>query len=156
MKKALSQSEIIKKIQHYCAYQERSITEVEKKLMGLGVAESDLSEIILELKNENFINEERFVKAFVNGKSNQKKWGKNKIFVALKKLNISDELIFQTLHKLNNENYQNQISQLLEKKDKEIKDKEIFVRKQKLIKYLIGKGFETDLVLQWVDKKYSD
>ena len=63
------------KIAKFCAYQERCHQEVRDKLFSFGLLPNDVEEIIFELIQEDFINEERFTKAFVRGKFNYKKWG---------------------------------------------------------------------------------
>src|SRR5882757_6205956 len=67
------------KIQKYCAYQERSHQEVKHKLHTYGLTVDEADEIISSLITDNFLNEERFAKAFAGGKFRIKKWGRNKI-----------------------------------------------------------------------------
>ena len=81
------------KIAKFCAYQERCHQEVRDKLFSFGLLPNDVEEIIFELIQEDFINEERFTKAFVRGKFNYKKWGRIKITQELKRRKISDYCI---------------------------------------------------------------
>ena len=59
-KKYLSLQEAREKIKHYCAYQERCHAEVKQKLIGFGLTEDDINEVLVVLIEENFLNEERF------------------------------------------------------------------------------------------------
>ena len=81
------------KAEAYCAYQERSQYEVRGKLISLGMRNQELEEIILHLIETNFLNEERFAKAYAQGKLRVKGWGKNKIKQGLLFKQVSTPLI---------------------------------------------------------------
>ena len=66
------------KLENFCAYQERSQYEVEKKLNTLKLISEDIKRIISHLNQNNFLNQGRFIEAYVSGKINQKRWGKRK------------------------------------------------------------------------------
>ena len=83
------------KLERFCVYQERSIFEVKKKLRGYTDKEKVIESIISALLSDNFLNEERFVIAYIEGKVNQKKWGKQKIKSGLLLHQISMKLIDQ-------------------------------------------------------------
>ena len=51
---------LLKKMQHYCAYQDRCQLEAEQKLRQLGATEDQAGDIMVELIQEGFLNEERF------------------------------------------------------------------------------------------------
>ena len=70
---------LLGKARKYCAYQERSIFEVKTKLISWNINDKIISEIILSLKKDNFISEDRFAAAFALGKMRNNKWGRNKI-----------------------------------------------------------------------------
>ena len=80
------------KAEHYCAYQERSQQEVRDKLYEWGLWPDAVENIISELISNNFLNEERFAKAYAQGKFNQKGWGRIKIKQALKLKKVPDIL----------------------------------------------------------------
>ena len=134
------------KAEHYCAYQERAQQEVRNKLYELGVWPSVIERIISELIADNFLNEERFAKAYVKGKFNQKGWGKIKIKQGLKLKNIPLVLIKKALNEIADDDYLLTLQKLLNKKDATLKEKDPFKRKYKLQQYAMGRGFESDLV----------
>ena len=81
------------KISRYCAYQERSSGEVRQKLRLLG-ADSETSQKLLErLADDNFINEERFARAYVRGKFRINGWGRLKIKNGLRAKGVDENLI---------------------------------------------------------------
>jgi len=71
----LTQQINLEKLRRYCAYQDRCHQEVRQKLLSLKMYGDDLEEIITELINEDFLNEERYAQSFARGKFRMKKWG---------------------------------------------------------------------------------
>ncbi|MBT8316736.1 MAG: RecX family transcriptional regulator [Lutibacter sp.] len=145
-KKSYTVDEARKVLEHFCAYQERCHKEVEQKLYDLKMIPEAKEQIILHLLQHNFLNEERFSKAFVRGKFTIKKWGRIKIVNELKFRNISSYNIKTALKEINEDDYLNVLLQLAEKKLTLIKETNSFKKKNKLSTYLVSKGFETNLV----------
>jgi len=98
--KYYSISEALVKAQKYCAYQERSHTEVRTKLLNLGQRGHDLEEIMTTLIEKGFLNEERYAVAYAGGKFRIKQWGKNKIVQQLKMRHISDYSIKRSMQQI--------------------------------------------------------
>jgi regulatory protein len=136
----------LKKAEAYCAYQERSQYEVRGKLIGLGIYHNDLENIISALIENNFINEERFAKAYAQGKFRIKAWGKLKIKQGLKFKQVSPPLIKKALEQINKEDYLAQLEKILGKKIDWDAKKLDSKSKNKAIQYALGKGFESDLI----------
>ena len=76
--------EIQKKLEYYCAYQERCHKEVSQKLKDLGVFGIPMDNVISHLIEQNYLNETRFAEQFVRGKFRVKKWGKMRLERELK------------------------------------------------------------------------
>ena len=66
--KTYTVDEATKILEGYCAYQERCHKEVEQKLYDLNMIPEAKEQIILHLLQHNFLNEERYSRAFVRGK----------------------------------------------------------------------------------------
>lgn len=136
----------IEKAQAYCAYQERCQQEVRNKLNEWGLYGDEAEEVIAALISENFLNEERFALAYVSGKFRLKKWGRLKLKAELKARQISDYCIKKALAQIDSDEYEKTILELIKKKNNTINDKLPYVRKQKILRYLVSKGFEFDIV----------
>ncbi len=134
------------KAESYCAYQERSQYEIRNKLYEWGLYQKDVEEIICELIESNFLNEERFALAYTLGKFRIKGWGKIKIKQALKLKRISDQLIKKSLQAINDEDYLLMLKRILEKKARTITETDPFKHRYLLSRYASGKGFELDLI----------
>jgi len=145
------ESSVKKKIEHYCAYQERCHLEVTNKLNKLGVFGDELDEYVCYLIDENFLSETRFSEAYVRGKFNNNNWGKVKISRELKLRNISAWNISNALSQINSEDYNNKLRKLCLKLV-ELNDKSEFELKNKVVKNLSYKGWEVDLVIKTLNQ----
>lgn len=143
-KGSLTNQEVLLKLQHYCAYQDRCHEEVRSKLMELSVYGDDLEEIMALLIEENYLNEERFARSFARGKFRLKQWGRIKIKQELKARQISDYCIRKGLEEISEEDYLMSIRFLIHKKLN--RENTFNQTKQKTAQYLIRKGYEAHLV----------
>ena len=134
------------KAEHYCAYQDRAQQEVRNKLYEWGLWPEAVENIISELIQANFLNEERFANAYAQGKFNQKGWGRVKIKQGLKLKKVPDVLIKKALLKLDGDKYLLTLQNILTKKAATVTEKELYKRKYKLRQYAMGRGYEGDLI----------
>lgn len=139
--------EIKEKLANFCVYQDRCHSDVEKKMREFDLIPEAKDEIIIYLIQNNFLNEERFVKSFVRGRFNQKKWGRNKIIIALKQRKIPEKLIKIGLREIEEEEYIKVMKELFEKKSEELKtETNLYKKNIKIRNYLLQKGFENELI----------
>ena len=152
-RKVYTLEEARKKLEYFCAYQDRSHWEVYKKLKEMQMIPEAIDQILLHLIQENFLNEERFVRSFVRGKFYQKKWGKNKIKQGLYKHKIHPDLITKAFSEIKNEDYNQTIEDLIEKKKNDYKVSRPYQLKQKISKYLLQKGYAYDEFAEILENK---
>ena len=152
--KRLTPTETKSKIAKYCAYQERCHQEVRDKLYGFGLHKDEVEEIIYELIQNDFINEERFAQAFVRGKFRYKKWGRNRIKLELRRRKISDYCMKKGLSEIDEDAYKSVLSELLEKKIRSFSKLQEYQRNYKAAQFVIGKGYESDMVWTIIKSKF--
>ena len=145
-KKFLTPEQAFQKLRQYCAYQERSHSEVKEKLYDLGVWKKDHDEIISKLIEENYLNEERFAIAFAGGKYRIKHWGRVKIKYELKQKQVSEYSIKKALKQIDEADYLATLKSLAEDKYNTLKADQYLIRKKKTMDYLMQKGFEPALI----------
>jgi regulatory protein len=145
------ESSLKRKIENYCAYQERCHFEVKRKLNNLGVFGEEVDEYICYLIDENFLSETRFSEAYVRGKFNNSNWGKIKIIQELKSRNISDWNINKALDQISEKEFNDKLKKLCEKRidSSDISSPSI---KDKIIRSLTYKGWEIDKVVSLVNQ----
>lgn len=141
------------KAMHYCAYQERSQQEVRDKLYAWGLHREEVENLLTELILENFLNEERFAIAYAGGKHRVNKWGRHKIKQGLKLKAVSDPLIRTALNSLDETEYQQNLQELLDKKAASLRETHPYKRRQKLVNYVLSKGYESDLIFETLNDK---
>ena len=141
-----------KKLEYYCAYQERCHKEVTKKLKDMYMIPKAIDVIIVHLLKHNYLNEERFAKTFVSGKFKIKKWGKRRLTLELKRKDIGKVNINQALNEIKDIEYIEVFNNLAEKKAVLIKETNKWKKKKKLIDYLLYRGWEAHLVYDKVNE----
>lgn len=153
--KKLSPAEAKQKIYAYCAYQERSHQEVKSRLFEYGLYGSEVDELLSQLITEGFLNEERFAKAFAGGKFRIKSWGRVKIIHELEAKGLTQNCIRSGMKEIDEDEYLETLQALLQKKSEQI-DGNAFIKRDKLAKYAIQKGFESELVWKYVREMIKD
>ena len=144
----------LEKIKQYCAYQERCHSEVRNKLYGFGLNSEEIETIISTLIEENFLNEERFALAYAGGKFRIKRWGKAKIKQALNFKKISPYCIEKALKSLDDPTYEKNFEKLADVKWLSLKaEKNKYIKQTKLRRYLLGKGYESVLITDFLHKQ---
>jgi regulatory protein len=150
--KTYTVDEARKKLESYCAYQERCHKEVVQKLQSMHMIPEAIDTIVVHLLQHNFLNEERFAKAFVSGKFSIKKWGRQRITMELKQKDISKTIITTALKSINDAEYLSTFHALAEKRAESIKEPNKLKMKKKLADYLLYRGWESHLVYDKVNE----
>lgn len=146
-KKYLTKEQALQKAKYYCDYQERCHAEVKEKLYSLGLWKKDVEQIISQLIEENYLNEERYAIAFAGGKFRMKQWGRVKIKYELVQKKISPYCIKKALKEIDEADYEKAFLKLAEEKWVSLKsEKNIFIKKRKTQDYLMQKGFEHEMI----------
>ncbi len=141
---AIPQAVFLEKARTYCAYSERCVQDMRQKLRQWECPSQYIAPIIRQLEQENFINEERYVRTFIRSKLNQNKWGLHKILFALRQKNIPESLIQLCHSELDTDEYVQTLRELIQ--SKRIKEDNPYKLKVKLASYAIQKGFQAELV----------
>ncbi len=143
------------KLESYCAYQERCHKEVRAKLQDMNMISEAVDKIMVHLIQNNYLNEERFAKAFVRGKFRIKKWGKNRLVRELKFKDISKYAIDVALKEIEDEDYFETLDELTQKRIAQVNEKNIYKKKKKVADYLLYRGWESHLVYEKLNEYLS-
>ena len=136
----------IERIKNYCALQDRCQWDVLQKLREWGLQQATKDHILEILIADKFVDEQRFSTSYCRGKFRIKNWGKKKIINELKRKHISIICINIGLKEIDEKEYNLVLEKLYYQKKNSTKDKNQFVRKTKIAKFLIQRGFENNLV----------
>ena len=136
----------------YCATAEHCEADVRTKLQTWACSPEHIDKIIDYLKNENFLNEQRYCNAFVRDKFRFNQWGKTKIAMMLRTKNIAEETIAEAIDQIDDETYQQTVTTLLQTKLKGLKYRDEYDRKAKLIRFAQGRGFEYGIIATAIEQ----
>ena len=152
MNKPLTPDMAYPKIKHYCAYSERCHWEVREKLFTYGLIKKDVEILITRLIEEDCLNETRYAKLFTGSHFRLHKWGRVKIYNALKQKKVSDQNIKLALKEIVEGDYSRILSKLAEQKWLHLKTEQYINRQIKTIAYLMQKGYERPAIQMVINK----
>jgi regulatory protein len=144
---------VLAKIQHYCAYEERCMSDVKSKLQTFHLHDDLPEAIINKLIRDDYLNEERYARVFAGGKFRINHWGRNKIYAALLQKGLPELFILEGLNEIDEQEYIKVLKGLLSKKSKEVTESNIALRNKKLANFAISRGFEHGLVWEILNVK---
>jgi len=129
----------------YCSIAEHCVSDVVEKLKKFELTSLDQAKLLRHLQDEGYLNESRYVKAFVKDKFRFNKWGRVKIRFALRQKGISTLLIEEGLSEIQEENYCEMLTDLLRQKKRSVKANSTYELRGKLMRFAASRGFELDL-----------
>ena len=143
---SLGFNEILKRLEYFCAYQERCEFDVLEKVKKLGLQNPEKTEMLIKrLQKDGFLDQKRFVNSYITGKVSIKKWGVNKIRAGLVQKRIESVIIARGIMEIDAGLYQENLQALFEKKILALKDyKTDCQQKSKVIRFLSGKGYSSE------------
>lgn len=121
---------------------------MRSKLFTYGLSGDDVEEVLTSLILEGYLNEERYAKAYAGGKFRMKKWGKLKIIHALENKGVSKNCIQSGLKEIDPEVYRATLREILVEKSMLIDEPNIYVKKDRISKFAIMRGYEPEAVWQ--------
>lgn len=142
----MDEKDLLRRAASYCAYQERSHSEVRQKLRAMGASAEIAERILTQLITDDFLNEERFARAFARGKNSIKKWGRIRIQYELQQQGVSGPNTSLGLSEIDENFYLSQFERLAADKWSSLSANEPSSRMKKCADFLLYKGYEPDLV----------
>lgn len=148
----ITQQEAIAKMARLCSRSEQCSTDIRKKLVALGGNSIFAEEVIAALEKDNYLNDDRYIKAYISDKFKINKWGKVKMRYYLKMKGLPDEKINAGLDKIDEDMYKKVLLKTMKEKAKTIKKKNKFEKTGQIIRYTQGKGFEPELIHRYLNE----
>ncbi len=150
LNRTIDEKQVFIKMMKYCTYRERAESEVMKKLRKYDLSSDSENRIVEKLSEEGFVNDLRFARIYALSKFRNNHWGRFKIRLGLKEKDINTHYIDEALREIDPEEYNATIEKLIRSKNRSIKDNDDFIRKNKIARYLVSKGFENELVWEGI------
>ncbi len=139
------------KMAQLCSRSEQCAADIRRKMTTYDLVDEIVEEIIVKLKEEKFLNEERFVKAYVSDKFRLNKWGKLKMRHSLRMKGLPEETIHKALNEIDEEKYKAVLLKTMKDKAKTIKKKEKFEKMGQVIRFAQSRGFEPELIHRYIN-----
>lgn len=144
----------LKKMRSYCNYQPRTHRDVKEKLYTLGLWKKDVEELLSQLIEMGYVNEELFARSYAEERFKIQKWGKRKIQSQLKQRDVSEYNIEHVLKSIDETLYTENLNKHARKKWDSVKGigANLFAKMRKTGNFLLQKGYESQLVWQALEK----
>lgn len=126
-----------------CSRSEKCTSEILEKLKLWGFSAEESEPVIVQLIAEKYLDDERFARAYVKDKFRFNRWGKQKIAHMLRAKNISSEILEMAFEEIEDEGYSDELRKLMTDKEKSIKAKDKYDKRNKLMRFALGRGFES-------------
>ena len=125
---------------------------LEKKTLDTYIIDN----IIDDLKRQNFINDERFARAYINDKLTLSNVGIIKIKHDLEILGVSREIIEDEISHIDNNNTNDKLEKMIIKKISHNHKYSNYILKDKIINEMVNLGYDRTLVIELIDKYIKD
>ncbi|BBE18528.1 regulatory protein [Aquipluma nitroreducens] len=129
-----------------CSRSEHCSSEIQEKLKVWGLPAEDSEPVIEKLIAEKYLDDERFARAYAKDKFRFNHWGKQKIAFMLRSKNIPSEITGLALEEIEDEGYLEVLRRLMTDKEKSIKAKDQYDKRNKLMRFAMGRGFESSQI----------
>lgn len=126
--------------------------ELRIKMSGKGYESELINRTIEKLKIKKYIDDEDYSDRFIHDKITFSKYGKRRIKEALYNKGIDKQIIEEKIGLINSDDEINRAYALGQKKLNTLTKEDNFKKYRKLSTFLIGKGFEYDVVKKVVSK----
>ena len=151
MSKEKTEQEAYLQLAAMCAQAEHCEQEMRDKMKRWGVEPDAQDRVVARLVKERYIDNERYVRAFVKDKIRYNKWGRRKVMQALWMKRIDDDIQHRVLDEIDDKEYIDVLIPLLKQKRKTIKAKSDYELNQKLVRFALGRGFDFGIIRQCMD-----
>ena len=138
-----------------CSKKEYCRADVEQKLRRWDLAQEEIEEIMAFLTKHRFVDDARFVSAYVQDKFHFRRWGKRKIEQMLRQKGIATDVIANALDLLEDETYDETCVALLQQKSRSLGEMDPYQRKVKLFRFALARGFDSEVIHRCLDRVLS-
>ncbi len=144
--------EAFAKMAQLCSRSEQCSADIRKKMITYDLVDEVVEEIITKLKSAQFLDDNRYVSAYISDKFRLNQWGKIKIKHYLKLKGLPDGLIQTGLDEIDEEKYKTALIKTMKQKAKAIKNKDKFEKMGQIVRFAQNRGFEPELIHRYMNQ----
>ena len=149
-KRPLTPAQAINRAAALCARSEQAPGDVREKLLRWGLSSADATQVLRQLTEQGFLDEQRFARAFVKDRFVFNGWGRIKIAHQLRQKGVSAEFIDEAMTAIDEDHYRERLLELLQSKWRTVKDRERRAAWAAMMRFAASRGFETGLASKCV------
>lgn len=146
MPDTITRDEAYRKLAARCSTKECCIAEVREKLHNWNIPRKEEESIVEQLVKENFIDEARYCRAFVQDQFRFSGWGRIKIGYTLRQKQIDPLTVSQSMKVIDETEYTDALRRILKSKCRGLKAVDPSLQGDKLMRFAVSRGFEIDLI----------
>jgi len=139
---------LLDRAQRYCAPAERCAWDVCQLLSKLGATDEQIDDISDKLRQQKYIDDARYCRAFVHDKVAFQGWGRMKIIMGLRAKRLPDSLINEAVSDIDERAYAANIRKLLNSKRK--------LDRQKQLRFMLQRGFTFEDLRTYANLEEND
>lgn len=144
------------KAEAYCAEAERCEYDVLLKLRQWRASDEVTARILAHLYQQDYLNPQRYCRAFVRDKYRLTHWGRQKIIQALRMKQLPTSAIENALNEIETDEYDQILARLLSQKRRSLKASTNYELNTKLIRFALGRGYQMSEILKHLNNEYPE
>ncbi len=150
MKKPISPSMALERLETLCARSEQCTYDLKRKLYTWGIPAAQSGEILAQLIDQRYVDDSRFASAYVRDKYRFLAWGRIKIAQALFGKQIPKTIVTHALTEIDESEYEKIALTTLMSKARSIKDLDTYQGRTKLFRAGVARGYEASLIIRLI------
>jgi regulatory protein len=147
-----TKNEVIARMAALCSRSEQCSPDIRKKIVASGLTEEKAVEILNYLKEENYLDDERYAKAYVADKFRINRWGRVKMRYYLKAKGLPDNVIETGFGTIDETKYKEALLKTMKEKAKKVNNKNKFEKMGQIIRFTQSRGFEPELIHRYMNE----
>ncbi len=134
---------LLDRARNYCASAEQCEDAVRQKLVTWGASPAESDAVVDKLYNEQYLDDERYARAYCESKILHQHWGRQKVLYQLRLKHLPRMAVDKGMAAVSDEAYLNVLAELAGRKCLELRPRfsDDFLLRQKLTSFLISRGF---------------
>lgn len=149
-KQPLTPAQAFNRAAAICARSEQSSGDISARLVKWGLSSRDADQVLSQLIEQSFIDDERYARAFVKDKFAFNGWGRVKIAYQLRQKGIPAEHITDALTAIDEDQYRQRLIELLIAKWRSVNHNDSRTAWAAMMRFAASRGFETTIAAQCV------
>lgn len=142
MRNKISMENALLRMQALCSRGEHCEHDIRLKLRAMQMPQPQTELIVRSLRDEQFIDDSRYARAFVRDKYRFNGWGRAKISSTLRAKGIGTDVIDEALDEIDAEEYHDVMIRALESKARSLSSREPRAARNALVRFATSRGYE--------------